>query len=225
MDRKTDKNSNSSAFTLAEVLITLGIIGVVAAMTIPTLMKTFQDMQYKTAYKKAYSILSQAFMKATSDGDIGDLTGGNSSIGGEANFQALKKQFAIAKDCNNNNLSECWDTTGETFRSDVITSNIPAFIDNSGFAWKLRAFDSSGLAPAVLVDTNGSKKPNKYGQDRFPIAYYGTSGSWSSINGIPVKMAPYPSDILDSVGSGTTDPTGCLSADTHPCYYLKWLYN
>ena len=48
------------SFTLAEVLITLGIIGVVAAMTMPTLMNSTQGAQYKAAYKKALSALSQA---------------------------------------------------------------------------------------------------------------------------------------------------------------------
>ena len=47
-------------FTLAEVLITLGIIGVVAAMTMPTLMNSTQGAQYKAAYKKALSAISQA---------------------------------------------------------------------------------------------------------------------------------------------------------------------
>ncbi|MBS6602730.1 MAG: type II secretion system protein, partial [Brachyspira sp.] len=54
------KGSCKSAFTLAEVLITLGIIGVVAAMTMPTLMNSTNGAQYKTAYKKALSVLSQA---------------------------------------------------------------------------------------------------------------------------------------------------------------------
>lgn len=49
-----------SGFTLAEVLITLGIIGVVAAMTMPTLMNATNGAQYKTAYKKALSVISQA---------------------------------------------------------------------------------------------------------------------------------------------------------------------
>ena len=46
-------------FTLAEVLITLGIIGVVAAMTMPTLMNQTNGAQYKAAYKKALSAISQ----------------------------------------------------------------------------------------------------------------------------------------------------------------------
>ena len=45
-------------FTLAEVLITLGIIGVVAAMTIPTLISNTNGAQFKTAYKKALSTLN-----------------------------------------------------------------------------------------------------------------------------------------------------------------------
>lgn len=47
-------------FTLAEVLITLGIIGVVAAMTIPTLMTNIRARQYISKYKKALATLSNA---------------------------------------------------------------------------------------------------------------------------------------------------------------------
>ena len=50
------------SFTLAEVLITLGIIGVVAAMTIPTLISNTNGAQFKTAYKKALSTLNQAIL-------------------------------------------------------------------------------------------------------------------------------------------------------------------
>ncbi len=48
------------AFTLAEVLITLGIIGVVAAMTIPTLIANTRSQQYRSAFKKTVSVLGQA---------------------------------------------------------------------------------------------------------------------------------------------------------------------
>ena len=56
----TCAGSRKNAFTLAEVLITLGIIGVVAAMTMPTLINQTNGAQYKAAYKKALSALSQA---------------------------------------------------------------------------------------------------------------------------------------------------------------------
>lgn len=65
-----------NAFTLAEVLITLGIIGVVAAMTMPTLMNSTNGAQYKTAYKKALSVLSQAVVLnvALDDYDLSQAT-------------------------------------------------------------------------------------------------------------------------------------------------------
>ena len=47
-------------FTLAEVLITLTIIGVIAALTIPTLMKKYEEQQILTGVKAAYSILQNA---------------------------------------------------------------------------------------------------------------------------------------------------------------------
>ena len=55
------------AFTLAEVLITLGIIGVVAAMTIPTLIANYQEKVTITRLKEAYSMLSQAYQFAVNE--------------------------------------------------------------------------------------------------------------------------------------------------------------
>lgn len=49
-----------SGFTLAEVLITLGIIGIVAAMTIPALIANIQIIQYRSKFKKSVNILSNA---------------------------------------------------------------------------------------------------------------------------------------------------------------------
>ena len=60
-----------AAFTLAEVLITLGIIGVVAAMTIPTLIANYQEKQTVSRLTKAYAILSNAYaMAKTENGDF-----------------------------------------------------------------------------------------------------------------------------------------------------------
>lgn len=52
------------AFTLAEVLITLGIIGVVAALTLPTLITSYREKQRVSQLKKTYSVLQQAFTMA-----------------------------------------------------------------------------------------------------------------------------------------------------------------
>ena len=58
--RVASKGPSRKGFTLAEVLITLGIIGVVAAMTIPNLIANTKAHQYRVAFKKAVSTLSQA---------------------------------------------------------------------------------------------------------------------------------------------------------------------
>ena len=55
------------AFTLAEVLITLGIIGIVAAMTLPIVVGNYQKKELVTLYKKIYSVLKNAEMRATVD--------------------------------------------------------------------------------------------------------------------------------------------------------------
>ncbi len=61
-----------AAFTLAEVLITLAIIGIVAALTIPTLITNYQKKQTASKLKQAYSIISQALTMAQAE--HGDTT-------------------------------------------------------------------------------------------------------------------------------------------------------
>ncbi|MBQ8458843.1 type II secretion system protein [bacterium] len=74
------QSKKSAAFTLAEVLITLGIIGVVAAMTIPTLIANTQGQRVRSQFKKTLSTLNQAgkMAQAQYDFDFGgtDTTSG-----------------------------------------------------------------------------------------------------------------------------------------------------
>lgn len=60
-----------NAFTLAEVLITLGIIGVVAALTLPSVVNNIKSRELHTSFKKCYSVLSQVVLKMRED--MGDL--------------------------------------------------------------------------------------------------------------------------------------------------------
>ncbi len=53
---------NYSGFTLAEVLITLGIIGVVAALTMPSVINNYKEKETIAKLKKTYSVLSQAYI-------------------------------------------------------------------------------------------------------------------------------------------------------------------
>lgn len=59
--------SRICGFTLAEVLITLGVIGVVAAMTLPALTKKYEEVVLKNQFKKSFSMLSQAIVKSQAE--------------------------------------------------------------------------------------------------------------------------------------------------------------
>ena len=62
------------AFTLAEVLITLGVIGVVAAMTMPTLIKNYQKKTWVTQLQKTYSVFEQGFQLLLADEGVSKLS-------------------------------------------------------------------------------------------------------------------------------------------------------
>jgi len=66
--------TKANGFTLAEVLITLGIIGVVAAMTIPTLIANTNSTKFKSQFKKTMSTATQAVRMAEAQYDINFAT-------------------------------------------------------------------------------------------------------------------------------------------------------
>ena len=85
-------------FTLSEILITLVIIGVIAAMVIPALNNQVQDMEYKTAYKKSFSELSQIFAQALAESNLPPRTSGNTdTIATSSEWTVMKDAFKVAK--------------------------------------------------------------------------------------------------------------------------------
>ena len=91
------------AFTLAEVLITLGIIGVVAAITIPALIQKQYEKETVAKVKKAYSELSQAYLMAKNEFGTFDqwgITTNMSSAESHIIFgNNMKKYMKLSKDC------------------------------------------------------------------------------------------------------------------------------
>lgn len=89
------------AFTLAEVLITLGIVGVVASLTISALMKNWQDLQFKSAWKKNYSVFNQATINIMQEngGSMAGLTCTEVSDKVNCLNNKYKKQLSTIKTC------------------------------------------------------------------------------------------------------------------------------
>ena len=111
----------NSAFTMAEVLITLGIIGIIAAMTLPSIINKAEKMILKNQFKKTYSTLSQALLK--SEADYGAkpecyyLISSNSSISGLISSQYKDVECNVLKTLllkNLNVIATCEDNAYPT---------------------------------------------------------------------------------------------------------------
>src|SRR5574344_2249191 len=102
----------SIAFTLAEVLITLGIIGVFAALTIPTLINNYEKQATVTRLKKAYSVLNQAVsLSEAENGRFSDnytpvVSYGDSYHSAIENY--LVKYIKINKNCRKSSEKDCF---------------------------------------------------------------------------------------------------------------------
>ena len=105
MEKEINLKDLKNAFTLAEVLITLGIIGVVAAMTLPAFIS---NVQGRIQTKRVENI-NQKLSKVTDKMAVqSGLIGYPDTM---AFVQEMKKHMSIAKVCDNSHLSECWGTT------------------------------------------------------------------------------------------------------------------
>ena len=151
-------------FTLAEVLITLGIIGVVAAMTIPTLMNQTGQAEFKTGFKKIISTLNQAITMnvAMDNNDFSLLTGSTTGTG------SIYEMF-------NNRMNVVKATTAADTTLDTTTAPTPAapvsgannytlfFNDGMvvGFPSANAACVTTTRGCKAIVDVNGAKKPNR----------------------------------------------------------------
>ncbi len=93
-----------SAFTLAEVLITLGVVGIVAAMTLPTVITNVNERIRKEQVRTVKYKLTQATDKMKSLGLIGPYATTEDFV------NELRKHLKIAKVCDNQHLDECWPT-------------------------------------------------------------------------------------------------------------------
>lgn len=101
-------------FTLAEVLITLGIIGVVAAMTIPNLIANTNGAKFRSQFKKTISTLSQAGLMAQAQYDF-DYAGTTQACNGTTSDAAKEHPDSIMSFCSILNGT----LTGQTYQGKV----------------------------------------------------------------------------------------------------------
>ncbi len=158
------------AFTLAEVLITLGIIGVVAAMSLPSLMNKITNRTFEAKFKKSVSVLNQ--LSLFIQNDIGSCTpydfSGGSSFYTEQIHKYIKDNFSIKTVVNNP-----YDGKFKTFTYKETNDNIhvsclsgETLLTADGTSYSICMHNNYGNL--ISVDLNGPYKgPNAYGHDLF----------------------------------------------------------
>ena len=171
------------AFTLAEVLITLGIIGVVAAMTMPSLIQHHREKAMVTSLEKFVSTISQAVDLYKADNECVDsistcvsyISKGDENCENFAPIAAKMNVIASVKNANKSTADwlpdKAYNYYGEEqegIYGGVSKRNIGtcAYLLNDGTTF---AVDINPTNFDIMVDVNGKKLPNRVGQDIFPL--------------------------------------------------------
>lgn len=167
---------------MAELLITLGVIGVVSAMTLPALVNNTQNKILYTQLKKSYSVILNALQQMNYEqGYIAKPK----AYEAQSFFKVFKKYLFVALDCNDNDCESKYEIQEDgSQKLTNISSNYKTFTNkklNNGFlddgqailpdgSFILIQNENSGLNGIILIsiDVNGiKKKPNRWGHDLF----------------------------------------------------------
>ena len=197
--------NTSRGFTLAEVLITLAIIGIVAALTIPTLIQNYQERAWNTASQVFQRKLGEALKVMNVQGTLAGYTTT------EAFVDELSKHIKITRICDNDDITTCfadkvtWDgeevemskiKTSKNFGKDDWDTNTVAVQFANGVNGVIAYNPSCTQDPynnnkitigkesigvndclAILYDVDGFKNPNNRGDDLRDIGNIALAGS------------------------------------------------
>lgn len=156
-------------FTLAEVLITIGIIGVVAAMTLPALVGHYRKVEAASRIKKFYSAMQQAIvMSEAVNGDSKEWVKADVQLDSDGNIdydaqgevskdffmQYLAPYFKYTKIISGKNTVEEDGTKSGTYTAVYLADGSSVQFYN-------------GVCMDVIFDINGDRKPNTPGIDEF----------------------------------------------------------
>ena len=178
------------AFTLAEVLITLAVIGIVAALTLPGLIKNHNEKAWSTAKDLWEKKLTETVRRMNIDGV---MTGHEST---EDFMNTFKNYMKVIKTCDKDDINKCyspkivqtgsdsepievqtsdlktaenlgndWETNTMSFVIADGTTAIFAYNPNCAYADPIEDTGSQVSCLGFMVDVNGKKGPNRVGDD------------------------------------------------------------
>ena len=221
-----------NGFTLAETLITIGIIGIIAAITLPIIIANKRAIELETELKKNTSVLQQAILRITLEDGI---TPSSANLGYRELKQKIKPYLSILKDCGyGTEFGSCVPNTSQeankdaknTYKTYNKSRNVDYIYFDDG---QLLIFDGSLLLlenadysrTYISVDVNGyTKGPNVWGQDLFTFAFTKT-GKFLPMGAIGTDYAD-DKIYCSTTSSSSLNGIGCTyKALTEPDYFKK----
>ena len=175
-DMKNHFKSIKKGFTLAEVLITLGVIGVVAALTLPSLIQSYEKKVTATRLKKFYSTMLNVIKLSENDnGEMSTWDFPKQSYDPLINV-FFRKYYLPYMSGYDECTADCFKKLGYSL------SYLSGTVDNGAAVNSYLVKTSDGMyiyflpnVPGYIwmyVDINGSRKPNKVGRDIFVFDIY-----------------------------------------------------
>lgn len=200
---KQSKKLYYQGFSLSEVLMALAIVGIIAAITVPSLVQSTSKDEYYQRFKSAYSLLDTATeaINAECNGNIKNcLTNPNTGDNDEATvseiYNLYKKHLKIVKDCGTGtgcfgsgfykhlNGSPHFDYNGFGFRTMILANGFSLAIDWNG----LVGYGATVGAFNLYIDLNGITPPNQLGRDLFWLSYNPNSGELEPMGGLNYSL-------------------------------------
>ena len=173
-------------FTLAEVLITLGIIGIVAAMTLPAIVSKYQEKVLVERLKQTYSIFSQAYLRAVQENgpaDSWDIGEPVTMEGAEKLYDIFAPYIMQGKPCRGENgcfVDDYKTLSGGVYQfapknhtmytRGILVNGVAFAMPSHGTGCKYLEDEYNtykNICGVLYVDLNGYQKPNQAGVDYF----------------------------------------------------------
>lgn len=217
---------NKKGFTLAEVLITLGVIGLVAALTLPSMYNNYQKALIGKTLARSVELVEQGMLNIRQEAQLNSETGDTFET-----LSSIKKSDLGLSGSSYITDSNAFYNSTKSFlgieNSDYDVTNISAFAGNLDTnlkslytAYKFNKLNAivafqnktgtttsnDSIISRVIIDANGAAKPNTFGKDVF---IFGLTNSGTLIPAGTQKYADFDSKIPadgcsgSSVGNGT----------------------
>jgi len=221
------------AFTLSEVLITVGIIGVISALTVPTLVKNYQTKAQAIQLRKVVSEIENAVdMLITEEGKTSLANTTIARDGGVDDF--IRTHFKTIKTCSSGNTNECFANENyisingdgsSPFRCDgnsYILANSAAIcanrvreisVETAGGAVANQFVTARGINIELYIDTNGAQAPNIGGRDMFHVYIQPDGKIYDEANSDGIVCEHRPSGDFCIANPGEVVRADCLTSE------------